>query len=52
VYTGWQTVLSKGSFSVGDQIAIVFDLVKRTAHVALAVDMGDGALEGEADLEF
>lgn len=51
-YTGWQTVLSKGSFSVGDQIAIVFDLVKRTAHVALAEDLGDGVLEEIADVEF
>jgi hypothetical protein len=52
VYTGWQTVLSKGSFSVGDQIAIVFDVVKRTAQVALAEDLDDGVLEEITDVEY
>ena len=52
VYTGWQTVLSKGSFSVGDQIAIVFDVVKRTAQVALAEDLDDGVLEENTDVEY
>ena len=52
VYTGWQTVLGKGSFSVGDHIAIVFDLVKRTAHVAMAEDLNEGDLGEAADSEF
>jgi hypothetical protein len=45
-------VLRKGSVSVGDQILISFDLVRKTAQVAMAEDLDDGVLNEVADVEF
>ena len=52
VNIGWSTVLRKGSVSVGDQILISFDLVRKTAQVAMAEDLDEGVLNEVADVEF